>query len=35
MDEIMGSEAYLLRRVDLDRPFPTSLSCPNLPITDP
>ena len=32
VDEIMASEAYLLRRVDPDRPFPTSQSYPNLPI---
>jgi 3-oxoacyl-[acyl-carrier protein] reductase len=30
--EIMASEAYQLRRVDPDRPFPTSQSYPNLPI---
>ena len=35
VDEIMASEAYLLRRVDPDRPFPTSQSYPNLPIADP
>ena len=35
VDEIMGSEAYLLRRVDPDRPFPTSPSYPTLPITGP
>ena len=35
VDEIMDSEAYLLRRVDPDRPFPTSPSYPTLPITDP
>ena len=35
MTEIMGSEAYLLRRVDPDRPFPTSQAYPNLPIADP
>ena len=32
VDEIMASEAYQLRRVDPDRPFPTSQSYPNLPI---
>ena len=35
VDEIMNSEAYLLRRVDPDRPFPSSPSYPNLPITNP
>lgn len=35
MDEIMNSEAFLLRRVDPDRPFPTSPSYPSLPIADP
>ena len=35
LDEIMDSEAYLLRRVDPDRPFPTSPSYPSLPIADP
>lgn len=30
--EIMASEAYLLRRVDPARPFPTSQSYPDLPI---
>lgn len=34
VEEIMGSEAYLLRRVDPGRPFPTSPSYPNLPIAD-
>ena len=33
VEEIMDSEAYLLRRVDPDNPFPTSLSYPVLPIT--
>ena len=33
VDEIMDSEAYLLRRVDPDRPFPTSQAYPDLPIT--
>ena len=35
VDEIMASEAYLLRRVDPARPFPTSPSYPNLPIAEP
>ena len=35
VDDIMDSEAYLLRRVDPDRPFPTSQSYPDLPIVDP
>ena len=35
VDDIMASEAYLLRRVDPDRPFPTSQSYPDLPIADP
>ena len=35
VDEIMNSEAYLLRRVDPERPFPTSPSYPTLPITGP
>ena len=35
VDEIMASEAYLLRRVDPGRPFPTSPSYPTLPITEP
>lgn len=35
MDEIMASEAYQLRRVDPDRPFPTSPSYPNLPLEGP
>ena len=35
VDEIMASEAYLLRRVDPERPFPTSPSYPTLPITGP
>ena len=33
VDEIMGSDAYLLRRVDPGRPFPTSPAYPDLPIT--
>ena len=33
IEEIMDSEAYLLRRVDPDNPFPASLSYPVLPIT--
>lgn len=35
VDEIMASESYLLRRVDPERPFPTSPSYPTLPITEP
>ena len=35
VEEIMASEAYQLRRVDPDRPFPTSPSYPNLPIEGP
>lgn len=35
VDEIMASEAYQLRRVDPDRPFPTSPSYPNLPVEGP
>ena len=35
VDEIMASEAYQLRRVDPDRPFPTSPSYPTLPIAEP
>ena len=35
VDEIMASEAYLLRRMDPERPFPTSPSYPTLPITGP
>ncbi len=35
VDEIMESEAYLLRRVDPALPFPTSPSYPSLPIHDP
>ena len=34
VDDIMDSEAYLLRRVDPERPFPTSQSYPDLPIVD-
>jgi NAD(P)-dependent dehydrogenase (short-subunit alcohol dehydrogenase family) len=34
-NEIMASEAYLMRRVDPERPFPTSPSYPTLPITGP
>ena len=34
-DEIMDSDAYLMRRVDPDRPFPTSASYPSLPVTGP
>jgi NAD(P)-dependent dehydrogenase (short-subunit alcohol dehydrogenase family) len=32
---IMSSEAYLMRRVDPDNPFPTSPSYPTLPISGP
>ncbi len=35
VDEIMDSEAYLLRRVDPDRPFPMSQAYPDLPIMGP
>ena len=35
VEEIMASDAYLLRRVDPERPFPTSPSYPTLPIADP
>ena len=35
VEEIINSEAYLLRRVDPDRPFPTSQAYPDLPITGP
>ena len=35
VDEIMESEAYLLRRVDPENPFPTSQAYPDLPIADP
>ena len=35
VDDIMASEAYLLRRLDPDRPFPTSQSYPTLPIAEP
>ena len=35
VEEIMASQAYLLRRVDPDRPFTTSPSYPTLPLTDP
>ncbi len=35
VEEIMGSEAYLLRRVDPGRPFPTSQSYPDLPAQGP
>ncbi len=34
-NEIMASEAYLMRRVDPERPFPTSPSYPTLPLTGP
>ena len=35
VEEIMASEVYQLRRVDPDRPFPTSPSYPDLPIVEP
>ena len=35
VNEIMASDAYQLRRVDPERPFPTSQSYPNLPIAGP
>ncbi len=35
VDDIMDSESFLLRRVDPERPFPTSQSYPDLPIVDP
>ena len=35
VEEIMASEAYLLRRVDPERPFPSSPSYPTLPIAEP
>ena len=35
VDEIMASEAYLLRRIDPECPFPTSPSYPTLPMTGP
>ena len=34
MEQIMASDSYLLRRVDPERPFPTSPSYPTLPIAD-
>ena len=34
-DSIMSSEAYLMRRVDPDNPFPTSQSYPTLPVSGP
>ena len=34
IDEIMDSESYLMRRVDPERPFPTSPSYPTLPAAD-
>lgn len=34
VDEVMNSEAYLLRRVDPERPFPTSPSYPTLPVAE-
>ena len=35
VDEIMDSEAFFLRRVDPENPFPTSQAYPDLPIADP
>ncbi len=35
IDAIMESDAYQLRRVDPDRPFPTSQAYPDLPIAGP
>ena len=35
VDRIMSSEAYLMRRVDPDNPFPTSPSYPTLPVSGP
>ena len=35
IDEIMASDAYQLRRVDPNHPFPTSQAYPNLPIAEP
>ncbi len=35
IDEIMASDAYMLRRVDPERPFPMSPSYPTLPIAGP
>ena len=35
VDEIMATDAYLMRRVDPDRPFPTSQSYPDLPVREP
>ena len=35
VDDLMASEAYLLRRVDPDRPFATSQSYPDLPVSGP
>jgi 3-oxoacyl-[acyl-carrier protein] reductase len=35
VDVIMESDAYQLRRVDPDRPFPTSQAYPDLPIAGP
>ena len=35
VDGLMASEAYLLRRVDPDRPFATSQSYPDLPLSGP
>ncbi len=35
LDEVMASEAYLMRRVDPGQSFPTSLSYPTLPYREP
>ena len=35
VDEIMATDAYLMRRVDPDRPFPTSQSYLDLPVREP
>ena len=35
VEKIMNSDAYQLRRVDPDRPFPTSQSYPDLPLSSP
>ncbi len=35
VEEVMASEAYLLRRVDPERPFPTSPPYPTLPANGP
>ena len=35
VEDVMASEAYLLRRVDPEQPFPMSPSYPTLPVTGP